>query len=136
MCNFQVFETSNGSAPRTKDTADQLMEEITTLERITSLIDAKTPAILFKYSPTCGISQVAQEAWDEFAKRADDVHLAQCDVIGARPAARGMVDLVRVAHQSPQVLVLKNGVCLAHTSHYSITPDWLDRARELLLRTP
>lgn len=110
------------------------MEEITTLEQAKALIDAKEAAIVFKYSPTCGISQVAQEAWEQFANQANGIHLAQCDVIQARPAARGMVDLVKVAHQSPQVLVLKNGVCLAHASHYSITPAWLDSAKERLLR--
>lgn len=112
------------------------MEEITTLEQISALIDAKDPVILFKYSPTCGISQVAQEVWDSFASSPQGIRLAQCDVVQARPVARGMVDLVGVAHQSPQVIVLKNGVCVAHTSHYSITPAWMQSAKEKLLRSP
>lgn len=114
-----------------------MMEEITTLEQMSALIDSKEPAILFKYSPTCGISQVAQEVWDAFASSPHgSVRLAQCDVVQARPAARGMVDLVGVAHQSPQVLALKNGVCVAHTSHYSITQAWMESAKEKLLRSP
>ena len=112
------------------------MEEITTLEQIAALIDTQHPAMVFKYSPTCGISQVAQEAWEEFAKHADGIHLSQCDVLKARPAARGMVDLVHVAHQSPQVLVINKGACVAHTSHYSITPAWLRSARDSLLGNP
>jgi bacillithiol system protein YtxJ len=39
-----------------------------------------------------------------------------------------MAELIGVAHQSPQVLVLKNGKCLAHASHYSITAAWLKSA--------
>lgn len=127
MCNFRAFEPSNHQHRTRGITTDRLMEEITTFEQISTLIDTKCAAIVFKYSPACGVSRVAQEAWDRFANQAHDIHLAQCDVIQARPAARGMVDLVKVAHQSPQVLVLKNGACLAHASHYSITPAWLDR---------
>lgn len=104
------------------------MEEITTLEEMKVLIDSKEAMILFKYSPTCGISQVAQEAWETFSKLPHPVRLAQCDVIQARSAARGMVEWIGVAHQSPQVLVLKNKTCVAHTSHYSITVDWLESA--------
>jgi bacillithiol system protein YtxJ len=111
-----------------------MIEEITTLEQMSALIASKVPTILFKYSPTCGISQVAQEAWESFSRIPHEVHLAQCDVVQARPAARGMVELVGVAHQSPQVLVLKNGTCLAHTSHYSITLAWLESAIARLLQ--
>jgi bacillithiol system protein YtxJ len=110
-----------------------MMEEITTLEQMSALVEAKIPTIVFKYSPTCGISQVAQEVWEEFSKRPQEaVRLAQCDVIQARPAARGLADLVGVCHQSPQVLALKNGNCVAHTSHYSITPAWLETTVEKL----
>ena len=111
-----------------------MMEEITTLEQMSALVESKDSAIVFKYSPTCGISQVAQEAWEAFSMLPQEVRLAQCDVLQARPAARGMVELVGIAHQSPQVLVLKNGVCIAHTSHYSITSAWLESAKEKLLR--
>lgn len=112
------------------------MEEITTPEQMTALIGSKEPAILFKYSPTCGISQVAQEAWETFAETPTGLRLAQCDVVQARPAARGMVEQVGVAHQSPQVLVLENGRCIAHTSHYSITVPWLETAAKKLLPKP
>ncbi len=105
------------------------MEEITTPEQMSAWISASEPGLLFKYSPTCGISQVAQDAWEEFARRSPGLRLAQCDVIAARPAARGMVEKVGVPHQSPQVLALRQGVCLAHTSHYSITPGWLEQVR-------
>ncbi|MEK7393593.1 MAG: monothiol bacilliredoxin BrxC family protein [Fibrobacterota bacterium] len=109
------------------------MEEIVTIEQMDALVRSSDPAILFKYSPTCGISQVAQEAWTEFTITAPGVRLAQCDVLAAKPAARGVVEMVGVAHQSPQVLVLSGGKCLAHTSHYSIKLKWLEEMRDRLV---
>lgn len=109
------------------------MEEITTMEQMEALIHSPDPILLFKYSPTCGISQVAQEAWEEFTKTSPLVRLAQCDVLAARPAARGMVDMVGVAHQSPQVLALRQGKCIGHTSHYSIKTSWLSEMQTRLM---
>lgn len=111
------------------------MEEISTLEEMDALIHSKGATLLFKYSPTCGISQVAQEAWEGFSRMETGVRLAQCDVVRARPAARGMVEMIGVAHQSPQVLAVRDGVCIAHTSHYGITPDWLETTQARLNQT-
>lgn len=85
--------------------------------------------VLFKYSPTCGISQVAQEVWEEWVESAPaDLILARCDVVSARPAARGVTSWVGIAHQSPQVLVLREGAKVVQASHYSITATWLRAA--------
>jgi bacillithiol system protein YtxJ len=107
--------------------------EIRTLEEMDGLLAAPDPVLLFKYSPTCGISQVAQEAWDAFQREPHGVRLAQCDVLDAKPAARGLSERIHVAHQSPQVLALLGGKCIAYASHYSIKTDWLEQAEQRLL---
>lgn len=107
------------------------VEEILTEERMRTLLEESKvrTVVLFKYSPTCGISHVAQEAWEAWVESASDTHLlARCDVIGARPAARGITGWLGILHQSPQVLVLRDGACTKHTSHYSITEAWLRAA--------
>jgi len=109
------------------------MLEIRTLEEMDALVSGADPVLLFKYSPTCGISQVVQEAWDAFLTREHGVVLAQCDVLAAKPAARGISERIHVAHQSPQVLALRGGKCIAHASHYSIKTDWLGQAEKKLL---
>ncbi len=109
------------------------MLEIRTLEEMDALLGGPDPVLLFKYSPTCGISQVAQESWDEFLSEKHSVVLAQCDVLDANPAARGISERIHVAHQSPQVLALHGGKCIAHASHYSIKTAWLEQAEQKLL---
>ena len=109
------------------------MLEIRTVEEMEALVAGSEPVILFKYSPTCGISQVAHEAWESFLQHEHGVILAQCDVVGAKPAARGVSERIHVAHQSPQVLALRGGKCIAHASHYSIKTGWLEGAEKKLL---
>lgn len=104
------------------------VREIRTEEEMRALLEESKTAtvVLFKYSPTCGISHVAQEAWGTWTENAPaGFVLACCDVIAARGAARGISSWVRVLHQSPQVMVLRDGICIAHASHYSITEAWL-----------
>lgn len=104
------------------------VREIENEDEMRALVEESKGAtvVLFKYSPTCGISQVAQEAWEAWVGSAPDgAVLARCDVIGAKPAARGVTSWLGMLHQSPQVLVLREGACAAHTSHYSITEKWL-----------
>lgn len=105
--------------------------EITSEDQMRTFLEDPTPlpGILFKYSPTCGISMATEEHWDAFvASSPKGVRLARVDVLGARPAARGISQWIGVLHQSPQVLVLKDGAVVRHTSHYSITQAWLEAA--------
>jgi bacillithiol system protein YtxJ len=105
------------------------VREIETEDQMRLLLEeSKTRmVVLFKYSPTCSISLTVQEKWDAWTESAPEgLILAQCDVIGARPAARGITTWVDILHQSPQVLVLEGGKCLKQASHYSIDGKWLD----------
>jgi bacillithiol system protein YtxJ len=110
-----------------------MVQEIRTLGEMEGLLAGSDPVLLFKYSPSCGISQVAQEAWEVFHGETHGVQLAQCDVLDAKAAARGVSERIHVAHQSPQVLALLDGKCIAHASHYSITTSWLEQAEHRLL---
>ncbi len=107
------------------------VREIQTEEQMRELVEEAKAAtvVLFKYSPTCGISMVAQEAWEEWVETApSELVLARCDVIAARPAARGVTSWLGIPHQSPQVLVLREGAKTVQASHYSITTTWLRAA--------
>lgn len=105
------------------------IREIATEEEMRALLEESSTrkVVLFKYSPTCSISLTVQEKWDAWAETAPEgLLLAQCDVLGARPAARGITTWLDILHQSPQALVLEGGKCLKQASHYTIDAKWLD----------
>lgn len=107
------------------------VQEITSEDQMKAFLEdpSGVPGILFKYSPTCGISLATEDHWNAFVESApQEVRLARVDVIGARAAARGISQWIGVLHQSPQVLVLRGASVIRHTSHYSITEAWLNAA--------
>jgi len=102
--------------------------EIRTEEEMQALLELSVgkTVVLLKYSPTCGISLAVEEAWEAWTESAPEaIVIARCDVLGAKPAARGITASLGIMHQSPQVLVLHEGKCVAHTSHHSISLKWL-----------
>ena len=84
-------------------------------------------AVLYKHSPICATSRVAQDEIAEL-RRQRDVPIYVVDVVRQRPLSRILADRTGVAHESPQALVLRGGVTLWHRSHYDIQADTIARA--------
>ena len=82
------------------------------------------PQVIFKHSTRCSISSMAKsrlEKSDEL-KTAEFYHL---DLIANRSLSSKIAKDFDVNHESPQVLVIKNGKCVYDESHYGITVDQL-----------
>jgi bacillithiol system protein YtxJ len=80
------------------------------------------PVIIFKHSTRCSISQTAlnrlERNWkeDEMAS----VKPYYLDLISYREISNSISNLFDVEHQSPQVIVLKDGEAVFHKSHFDI----------------
>lgn len=79
------------------------------------------PVLIFKHSPTCGTSYFALDELSAWGQEQDaaDVHLV--DVIAHRVVSNEIARRFGVRHQSPQVLLVRDGRVLWHASHYSVT---------------
>jgi bacillithiol system protein YtxJ len=53
------------------------------------------------------------------------------DVVKERPISNKLAELLTVRHESPQILVVKNGQCTYHTSHLDIHLDEALRQAEM-----
>jgi bacillithiol system protein YtxJ len=84
-------------------------------------------AVLYKHSPICPTSGVAYEEMLAFRRRSP-VPVFLVDVIKHRPLSRALAERFGVAHESPQAIVLRDGVATWHRSHYGIQADALARA--------
>lgn len=76
------------------------------------------PVILFKHDPYCPISS---RAYREMARIAEPV--AVIDVANERRIADAVTKRTGVRHESPQVIVLRDGQAAWSASHFSITTD-------------
>ena len=79
------------------------------------------PLLLFKHSPRCGISFDIKTSVDSELKLLNqkfDCYLV--DVIRDRSLSQYIAKKSGVMHQSPQLIVFKQGTVLYHSSHFGI----------------
>lgn len=80
-----------------------------------------TPCIIYKHSTRCSLSSLAQhrleKAW-AFDQQAVLPYFL--DLIAYRDISNGVASEFGVAHQSPQLLLIKDGRCVYHASHLDI----------------
>jgi bacillithiol system protein YtxJ len=97
------------------------LNEVSQLEAIVEASSAK-PIVLFKHSTRCSISSTALNRFER-AWKSDEVNNAApyyLDLIAHRDISQAIASRFGIDHQSPQALVIKNGVCTYHASHFDI----------------
>ena len=83
------------------------------------------PVIIFKHSLTCPISSAA---YDEMRRVGSTVALVV--VQRARDISREVQSRTGVRPESPQALILRDGQVVWSASHWKVTADAVERARE------
>jgi bacillithiol system protein YtxJ len=76
------------------------------------------PVVIFKHSLTCPISAAAYDQMEVF-----DSSVALVEVQRARELSNEIETRLGLPHESPQVLVLRNGQVVWSASHFKITSD-------------
>ena len=103
---------------------------LTSLEQLPQLEEAsKTrPVAIFKHSTRCGISRMVLRQF-ESGYEIDPAHmdLYFLDLLRYREVSDEVGIRFQVIHQSPQLIVLKNGITVAHASHHGIRPHELEQ---------
>ncbi|KQS26809.1 bacillithiol system redox-active protein YtxJ [Dyadobacter sp. Leaf189] len=80
-------------------------------------------SIIYKHSPRCMTSLMAyrQLKMDVSASPEISTPIYIVDVISNRKESMAIADSFRVQHQSPQILVVKNGECIYDASHEAVS---------------
>jgi bacillithiol system protein YtxJ len=77
------------------------------------------PQVIFKHSTRCSISSMAKSRLDRSAG-IDEADVYYLDLIAHRNLSNKIAEVFKVYHESPQVLVIKNGDCIYDESHMGI----------------
>ncbi|WP_111682957.1 bacillithiol system redox-active protein YtxJ [Winogradskyella tangerina] len=83
--------------------------------------------LIFKHSTRCGISRMVMNQFIELYDESADVDLYYLDLLSFRDVSNEVGYKFQVMHQSPQLLIIKNGVAVAHASHGAINDLDLSR---------
>ena len=98
-----------------------------TLDEIIELSFQK-PVILFKHSTRCSISSMALSRFEREWDLSQHVELFYLDLIAFRELSNEIARVLNVEHQSPQVLLLKNGAVIYNASHNGISAQEIKSA--------
>jgi len=98
------------------------LDDLETLEEIINESE-KSPVMIFKHSTSCSISSMAlnrlERSWNE--NEMEEVKVYYLDLLAHRDISNTIAEKFGVPHQSPQVLLIKNGECVYDDSHMGIS---------------
>ncbi len=90
------------------------------LKQISDLSKTKTQ-VIFKHSTSCSISRMVMNRFASVYEVTDqDLDLYYLDLLSYREVSNEVAKLFNVMHQSPQLLVIKDGKAVVHASHGAI----------------
>ena len=97
----------------------QPLTEVSQLKEIEERSKTKTQ-VIFKHSTRCGISSMVMNQFVSMYDVDANLDLYYLDLLSYRDVSNEVGYKFQVMHQSPQVLIIKNGTTVAHASHGAI----------------
>ncbi len=97
---------------------------LTQLDQLDAIDQASRefPVLVFKHSTRCSISSTAldrlKRAWGP-----EDAVIHLLDLLRHRDISDAIAARYGVRHESPQLLVIRHGKCVHHSSHLAITAE-------------
>ena len=94
------------------------VDEINTIKEISK----NQSVLIFKHSTRCGISRMVIKQFESlFNEENKQLKVYYLDLLRFREVSSKLSEVFQVIHQSPQLLVVKNGISVYDESHYEIT---------------
>ena len=98
--------------------------QLTSAEQLTEIKNNEGFSLIFKHSTRCSVSLMARRQFDMDKEVIPaDTKLYFLDLIAHRDISGQIAEVFGVRHQSPQILLIKNGECILNSSHSDISAD-------------
>jgi len=99
-------------------------KNITDLSQISEIQKEKGYSVIFKHSTRCSVSLMAKRKFEsDWEVIPEETNLYFLDLINYRNISSQIAETFQVHHESPQILVIKNGDCVLDASHSEISAD-------------
>ena len=117
-----IFKSTSNDAVKEESNINWIqLSSLKQLEEIKEISNKETVAI-FKHSTRCGISRMVIKMFEkQFDESLKNLKVYYLDLLNYKELSNEVGYTFQVVHQSPQLLVVKNGIAIAHASHYDIT---------------
>jgi len=98
--------------------------KLTDLNQISDIKSNPGYSLIFKHSTRCSVSMMAKKRfeldWDIIP---EGTNLYFLDLISHRAVSAQIAETFQVHHESPQILLIKDGSCVLDASHSDISAD-------------
>ncbi|TDE43551.1 bacillithiol system redox-active protein YtxJ [Flavobacterium rhamnosiphilum] len=103
--------------------------ELTDLGQLNEIIaiSNEKPVAIFKHSTRCSVSRMALKQFENEFNISDKVTPYFLDLIAYRDISNAIADRFEVTHQSPQLIVIKEGKAIYNVSHSDIDAEELSK---------
>ena len=88
----------------------------------------RSPVLIFKHSTTCSISHMALSRMERNWNDHLGVKPYYLDLLANKPISNKIETVFGVEHESPQILLIRNGECVYDASHMAISFAGLQQA--------
>ena len=102
---------------------------LTNLGQLNEITEAslEKPLVIFKHSTRCSVSRMALKQFEKEFDSVDEVDIYFLDLIEYRSVSNEIANRFQVVHQSPQLLLIKEGKSVYDVSHSDIDAEELKR---------
>ena len=81
---------------------------------------AQRPQVIFKHSTRCSTSQLVKSRLER-GSQSQAIDFYFLDLLSYRPISNKVAETFGVRHESPQILVIRDGKCVFEESHLGIS---------------
>jgi len=82
------------------------------------------PQVIFKHSTRCSTSALVKSRLERGSQPSGkDIEFYYLDLLSHRPISNKIAETFRVHHESPQILIIRDGKCIYDESHLGINLD-------------
>lgn len=118
-----VFSSLFGASENEKKSASKIKwVPLVDLGQLNEIIlsSSEKPVVIFKHSTRCSVSRMALKQFENEFDLDQKVTLYFLDLLEYRAISNAIAEHFKVQHQSPQLLLIKNGVSVYDVSHSAI----------------
>ncbi len=84
------------------------------------------PIVIYKHSTRCGVSTMAKNHLEtHWSDELEPLKIYYLDLLAHRSVSNEIADKFKIEHQSPQLLIIRDGACVYDASHSRINVEEL-----------
>lgn len=98
--------------------------ELTSIDQLDTIKNSTDTSVIFKHSTRCSVSLMAKRRFEsDWEAIPAETPLYFLNLIAHRDVSNKIAEIFDVYHESPQILVIKNGSCVFDASHSEIDAE-------------